>query len=61
MRYRFVAKVFEAPFSPYFDAYKGHEFEIVARVEGHLILRCVTDPSVIVDGNVDDDLVETIT
>ena len=29
-RVRFVARVFKAPYVPYYDSYKGHEFEVVA-------------------------------
>lgn len=56
MKVCFRSKVFEAPYTPYYDAYKGHQFEVVAIHEGnHIELKCTDDPSVIVQGCVHDD------
>lgn len=55
----FAAHVFEPPFSPFYDNYCGHKFEVVryGNEEQHedpdsVVLRCVIDPNVIVRGNV---------
>lgn len=58
----FMPHVFEAPYTPHYDAYKGHLFEVVTimcdaddgEVEDHLELRCVDDPSISVNGFVHD-------
>jgi hypothetical protein len=52
----FRSKVFEAPYTPYYDAYKGHHFEVVGVYHyDHIELKCTTDPSVIVQGCVHSD------
>lgn len=47
MQVYFRSKVFEAPYTPYYDAYKGHKFQVVAVYdEGeHVELKCISDPS----------------
>lgn len=51
----FKPKVFRAPYVPYYDAYKGHTFEIIAfHPGGHVELKCVTG-DVKVAGCVHDD------
>lgn len=52
----FRSKVFGPKYTPYYDAYKGHTFRVVAVHEGdHIELVCTSDPSVIVQGCVHDD------
>jgi hypothetical protein len=53
----FNPKVFKAPYAPYYDAYKDHEFEIVAlhHRDTHIELKCVDDPAVLVKGYVHPD------
>ena len=52
----FSDKVFHHPYTPYYDAYKGHTFEVVAFHEGgHVQLKCVSDASVVVKGCPHDD------
>ena len=54
MKVCFRSKVFEGSYVPYYDAYKGHHFEVVAVHEGdHIQLKCVSDPTVIVQGRYD--------
>jgi hypothetical protein len=57
----FKPYVYEAPFAPYYDDYKGHTFEVVEihndeedeDIENfHVTLRCISDPRIIVKGNV---------
>ncbi len=39
----FKSHVYEHPFSPYYDAYKGHKFRVHAEHDGgHLELHCLT-------------------
>lgn len=52
----FRSKVFAEPYAPYYDAYKGHHFQVVAIHYGdHVELKCVTDPNLMVDGFVHND------
>lgn len=57
--YRFRDHVFKKPFTPYYDAYKGHLFTIDQKTphpqdpNGHVWLECVSSPSVKVDGFID--------
>lgn len=52
----FRTKVFAPPYTPYYDAYRGHKFNVVALHEGgHVELKCISDPSVVVAGYVHDD------
>ena len=47
----FDPKVFQPPFAPDYDAYKGHRFEVIAfHPGGHVEIVCVDDPSVRVAG-----------
>lgn len=56
MSVEFDCKVFEHPYAPYYDEYKGHRFQIVAfHPMGHVQIKCVDDPSVQVKGHVHDD------
>lgn len=49
----FRSRVYEPPFSPYYDAYKGHKFKVVKLHHGdHIELTCVSDPTVKVNGYV---------
>ena len=57
MRYKFNDYVYEDPYIPFYDAYVGHEFVIDHFMEEderkeHVWLKCVSDPSIIVDGYV---------
>lgn len=53
----FKSKVYEAPYAPYYDEYKGHKFVVVAthHDDSHFELRCVDDQSIVVKGYVHDD------
>ena len=52
----FRSKVFEHPYTPYYDAYKGNKFRVTGLYEhGHVSLVCLDDPTVIVKGYVHDD------
>lgn len=51
----FNAKVFKKPYTPYYDTYKGHVFEVENISDGHVKLKCVSDPKVIVNGRVHED------
>jgi len=56
-RYRFHDKVFEEPYTPYFDAYRGHTFVIdhassEDETGNHVWLTCISDDSVKVSGYV---------
>jgi hypothetical protein len=56
--YSFHPRVFEHPYTPYYDAYKGHLFRIVRyspEADDHVLLECVSYPQVKVDGYVDID------
>lgn len=57
---QFDPKVFEHPYAPSYDAYKGHRFQVIAfHPFGHVEITCVDDPSVRVKGYVHDgELVE---
>lgn len=55
----FCDNVFKPPFFPYYEEYRGHQFKVAGygREELHedphaVALKCTTDPSVIVKGNV---------
>jgi hypothetical protein len=49
----FKDHVFQGAYVPYYDAYKGHIFEVVGiTYGGHVALKCISDPTVVVDGNV---------
>lgn len=55
MRYKFKKHVYSPPYTPYFDRYKGHEFEITSTSEedttgGHVFVKCITDTSIVVVG-----------
>lgn len=51
--YKFKDKMFEKPYAPYFDAYKGLVFKCLRLgLDNHIFLVCVDDPFVIVDGAV---------
>ena len=63
MKYVFHERVYDEPFMPYYDEYKGHTFEVdhlhPEDPEGHVFMRCVSDPSIKVKGAVHwEDLVE---
>lgn len=56
MKVCFRSKVFKPPYTPYYDAYKGHAFEVVnIRAHDHIELKCVSDPTLKVAGLVHDD------
>lgn len=56
MTVEFDPKVFEYPYAPYYDSYKGRRFEVIAfHPLGHVEITCVDDPSVRVKGHVHDD------
>ncbi len=41
----FLPRVYKAPYTPYFDAYKGHKFKIIGVFNedpSHVMLECVT-------------------
>jgi hypothetical protein len=39
----FHPKVFKPPYTPYYDEYEGHTFQIIALHEGgHIELKCVS-------------------
>jgi len=55
MRVYFKSHVFGENYKPYYDDYRGHIFEVIARpYKEHLELKCVDDPTVIVNGYVHD-------
>lgn len=55
MKVTFHPKVFKHPYTPYYDAYQGHTFEVVALHPGdHVELKCVSG-TVVVGGCVHDD------
>jgi|WetSurSiteA1Bulk_404760.scaffolds.fasta_scaffold500424_2 hypothetical protein len=60
MKVCFRSKVFENPtYVPFYDAYKGHVFEVVGIEDySHIELKCISDPSVKVDGLVHNDEVK---
>ena len=53
----FHEKVFSAPYYPFFELYRYQEFEITGEVDEHYVLKCVTNPNIIVNGIIDKDLV----
>jgi hypothetical protein len=58
MIYRFKNKVYEKPYAPYYDSYRGHTFTIdhyskEDEHRQHVWLTCVSDPSIIVAGYVE--------
>ena len=58
MEVYFRSKVFEptGPWYPYYEAYKGHKFQVTGVYEGdHIGLVCISDPTVVVQGHVHDD------
>lgn len=57
MIFRFRDYVYEPPYAPYYDNYKGHVFRIdhfhpEDENKGHVWLTCVDDPTVNVAGYV---------
>jgi hypothetical protein len=53
MEVYFRSKVFEHPYAPYYDAYRGHKFKVIALHPGdHIQLECISDSSVNVNGHV---------
>ncbi len=54
----FDVKVYGYPYSPYYDAYKDHIFEVIGLYTErdsiciHAELKCISDPLVIVQGYV---------
>lgn len=55
----FCNHVFEPPFFPFYEEYRGHTFKVVGHGNERagedpdsLVLQCVTDSSVIVKGNI---------
>lgn len=51
MKVCFRSKVFEGHYVPYYDAYKGHHFEVTGVYHyDHIGLKCLDDPTVIVQG-----------
>lgn len=65
--YEFSSKVYEKPYAPYYIKYKGHIFCIkeFMHVNGttqydHVLLECISDPSITVSGYVHSDLLEII-
>lgn len=52
----FREKVFQEPFKPHYDAYRGHVFQInTIHAGGHVELICVDDKSIVVQGHVHED------
>jgi hypothetical protein len=68
----FNPKVYKAPYAPYYDSYQGETFEIVVvHIEEpygapehphivHIELKCISDPELIVAGNVHPDELEVL-
>lgn len=55
----FRSKVFYEPgYVPFYDAYEGHTFQVLAVEDGHCELECVDDPTIIVQGRVHDDVLK---
>jgi hypothetical protein len=50
----FAKKVYEPPYAPYYDAYKGQVFQIIAYHDNytHVEVECISDPSIKVAGYV---------
>jgi hypothetical protein len=58
MKYKFRDLVFEPPYAPYYDSYRGHVFVIDHYSEEdeskqHVWLTCASDPDIIVEGYVE--------
>ena len=64
--YRFNEKVYEPPFTPYYDRYKDHLFMIdhyhpdPDAADDHVWMTCLTDSDVLVDGYVHLDVLEEV-
>lgn len=56
----FKPKVYSAPYTPYYDKYKGHTFVVTDVAEDHYALKCISDSNVIVDGYVHEDDLEVL-
>lgn len=55
-RYIFKPHVYETPFTPYYDSYKNHVFQICGyhpEPNNHVYLKCIDDPSIKVNGCVE--------
>ncbi len=56
-KFKFLDKVYRPPFKPFYDNYRGHEF-VVKHFhpddvdKRHVLLECVSDPNLKVDGYV---------
>lgn len=59
---KFADKVFAPPYTPHYDAYKGHVFQVVAYHDNfsHVELKCATDPQIVVNGYVHLDEVQDL-
>ena len=57
MEVYFRSKVFKPPYTPYYDAYQGHKFKVVAMHydNSHAELACISDPTIKVTGYVHPD------
>ena len=57
MEVYFRSKVFEPPYTPYYDAYRGRKFRVVAMhyEDTHVELECIDDPNLKVAGYVHPD------
>lgn len=58
MNYQFRDIVFEPPYTPYYDEYRGHTFVIDYYSEEdenrqHVRLTCISNPDIIVNGYVE--------
>ena len=58
MNYKFKDFVYEKPYAPYYDHYRGHEFVIdhystEDESQQHVWLTCVSDSSILVAGYVE--------
>jgi len=56
--FKFKDFVYEKPYAPYYDRYRGHEFAIdhylkEDEMQQHVWLTCVSDPSIVVAGYVE--------
>ena len=56
-KFKFLDKVYRPPFKPYYDKYREHEFVIKHfhpedADNRHVLLECVSDPNLKVDGYV---------
>lgn len=56
-KFKFLDKVYRPPFKPFYDKYRGHEF-VVKHFhpddvdKRHVLLECISDPNLKVDGYV---------